>query len=144
MGRKAFIGSELIFSDTVHQFLQVLTLSHIQVGKYAHIPPTCKNLLHFAPIWHIPRLRDTLDSKTVKIEIKSQLSVFHFISFEYLQNELDKELLYKILIGSSIFSYFKVLFFWKILFFHILFGFDFFTNLKQKEILCCEKFISFY
>ena len=27
MGRKAFIGSELIFSDTVHQFLQVLTLS---------------------------------------------------------------------------------------------------------------------
>ena len=28
MGRKAFIGSELIFSDTVHQFLQVLTLSH--------------------------------------------------------------------------------------------------------------------
>ena len=28
MGRIAFIGSELIFSDTVHQFLQVLTLSH--------------------------------------------------------------------------------------------------------------------
>ena len=27
MGRKAFIGAELIFSDTVHQFLQVLTLS---------------------------------------------------------------------------------------------------------------------
>ena len=27
MGRKAFIGSELIFSDTVHQFLQELTLS---------------------------------------------------------------------------------------------------------------------
>ena len=27
MGRKAFIGSELIFSGTVHQFLQVLTLN---------------------------------------------------------------------------------------------------------------------
>ena len=66
---------------------------------------------------HIPRLKDTLDFKTFKIEIKSQLSVFHFISFEYLQNELDKELLYKILIGSSIFSYFKVFFFEKYYFF---------------------------
>ena len=27
MGGKDFMGSELIFSDTVHQFLQVLTLS---------------------------------------------------------------------------------------------------------------------
>ena len=27
MGAKDFMGSELIFSDTVHQFLQVLTLS---------------------------------------------------------------------------------------------------------------------
>ena len=46
MGRKAFIGSELIFSDTVHQFLQVLTLSPKE-GKMSvregggEMVPTC-------------------------------------------------------------------------------------------------------
>ena len=33
MGGKDFMGSELIFSDTVHQFLQVLTLSREQLEK---------------------------------------------------------------------------------------------------------------
>ena len=32
MGRKAIIVSELFFSDTVHQFLQVLTLSHNKIS----------------------------------------------------------------------------------------------------------------
>ena len=29
MGGKGFIDSELLFSDTVHQFLQVLTMTHM-------------------------------------------------------------------------------------------------------------------
>ena len=33
MGGKDFMGSELIFSDTVHQFLQVLTLSRMYVTQ---------------------------------------------------------------------------------------------------------------
>ena len=46
MGRKAFIGSELFFSDTVHQFLRVLTLSlkelssqHAQVWQFSRFFP---------------------------------------------------------------------------------------------------------
>ena len=86
-------------------------------------------------IRHIPRLKDTLDSKTVKIEIKSQLSVFHFISFEYLQNELDKELLYKILIGSSIFSYFKVFFLKNIIFSHSFWIWFFYLFETKRNII---------
>ena len=46
MGRKAFIGSELFFSDTVHKFLQVLTL--IPINFYLSITFTVHIRAHCA------------------------------------------------------------------------------------------------
>ena len=66
----------------------------------------CLVLLLRHPVRHIPRLKDTLDSKRVKIEIDAILSVLYSNSFRYLKNELDKDFIYKIFFGSSIFPYF--------------------------------------
>ena len=47
MGRKAFIDSELFFSDTVHQFLRVLTLSLKELSSQHALK--CGNLVVFFP-----------------------------------------------------------------------------------------------
>ena len=43
-----------------------------------------ENLPLLGAVRHIPRLKDTLDSKRLKIEIDAILSVFHSDSFRYL------------------------------------------------------------
>ena len=94
MRKKAFIGSELIFSDTVHQFLQVLTLSHNCLIHFS----SCIIVMH-----HASCIDDTLYNTLIDTLHNTLFDTLHHTFYDTLYNTLYNTLydaLHKILYNT--------------------------------------------